>query len=125
MTGSKRGLDTRVSLKQALAAQGFKGGTRQVTEQSQWMESEKKELAKVMARHGVIWKQLGTHRKHLSVLDFEKQEREKEVQELTVQKEELSQSITKMQAAADKENENLQELKEQKTAVQKEILKLS
>ena len=26
-TGSKRGLDTRVSLKQALAAQGFKGGT--------------------------------------------------------------------------------------------------
>ena len=125
VTGSKRGLDTRVSLKQALAAQGFKGGTRQVTEQSQWMESEKKELAKVMARHGVIWKQLGTHRKHLSVLDFEKQEREKEVQELTVQKEELSQSITKMQAAADKENENLQELKEQKTAVQKEILKLS
>ncbi len=125
VTGSKRGLDTRVSLKQALAAQGFKGGTRQATEQSQWMELEKKELAKVMARHGVIWKQLGTHRKHLSVLDFEKQEREKEVQELTVQKEELSQSITKMQAAADKENENLQELKEQKTAVQKEILKLS
>ena len=28
ITGSKRGLDTRVSLKQALAAQGFKGGTR-------------------------------------------------------------------------------------------------
>ena len=27
-TGSKRGLDTRVSLKQALAAQGFTGGTR-------------------------------------------------------------------------------------------------
>ena len=31
-TGSKRGLDTRVSLKQALAAQGFKGGTRGATE---------------------------------------------------------------------------------------------
>ena len=31
-TGSKRGLDTRVSLKQALAAQGFKGGTRGDTE---------------------------------------------------------------------------------------------
>ena len=26
ITGSKRGLDTRVSLKQALATQGFKGG---------------------------------------------------------------------------------------------------
>ena len=33
--GSKRGLDTRVSLKQALAAQGFKGGTRGDTEWSQ------------------------------------------------------------------------------------------
>ena len=47
------------------------------------------------------------------------------MQELTVQKEELSQSITEMQAAADKETENLHELQEQKTAVRKEILKLS
>ena len=39
-TGSKRGLDTRVSLKQALAAQGFKGGTRGDTEWSQWVRSE-------------------------------------------------------------------------------------
>ena len=31
-TGSKRGLDTRVSLKQALSALGFKGGTRRETE---------------------------------------------------------------------------------------------
>ena len=34
-TGSKRGLDTRVSLKQALAVLGFKGGTRSETEWSQ------------------------------------------------------------------------------------------
>ena len=40
-TGSKRGLDTRVSLKQALAAQGFQGGTRGDTEWSQWVRSEK------------------------------------------------------------------------------------
>ena len=125
VTGSKRGLDTRVSLKQALASQGFKGGTRQATEQSQWMEAEKRELAKVMERHGVIWKQLGTHRKHLSVLDFEKQEREREVQELAVQKEELSQTITEIQAAADNEKRDLQELQEQKAVIQKEILKMS
>lgn len=31
-TGSKRGLETRVSLKQALAARGFKGGTSSDTE---------------------------------------------------------------------------------------------
>ena len=40
-TGSKRGLDTRVSLKQALAAQGFKGGTRGDTEWNQWVSAEK------------------------------------------------------------------------------------
>ena len=125
VTGSKRGLDTRVSLKQALASQGFKGGTRQATEQSQWMEAEKKELAKVMERHGVIWKQLGIHRKHLSVLDFQKQEREKEVLALTAQKEEICQTITEIQAAADGEKRDLQDLQEQKAAMQKEILKMS
>lgn len=35
-TGSKWGLDTRVSLKQTLSALGFKGGTRRETELNQW-----------------------------------------------------------------------------------------
>ena len=78
-TGSKRGLDTRVSLKQALSALGFKGGTRRETELNQWVAAEKKQLAAVMERHGIEWEQKGTHEKHLSVLDFEKQERAKEV----------------------------------------------
>ena len=79
VTGSKRGLDTRVSLKQALSALGFKGGTRRETELNQWVVAEKKQLAAVMERQGIEWEQKGTHEKHLSVLDFEKQEREKEV----------------------------------------------
>ena len=78
-TGSKRGLDTRVSLKQALAAQGFKGGTRGDTEWNQWVSAEKSALAFVMERHGIEWEHKGTHEKHLSVLDYKKQEREKEV----------------------------------------------
>ena len=81
-TGSKRGLDTRVSLKQALAAQGFKGGTRGDTEWNQWVQSEKEHLAKVMQRQGVEWEHKGAHVKHLSVLDYKKQEREKEIAEL-------------------------------------------
>lgn len=81
-TGSKRGLDTRVSLKQALANQGFKGGTRGDTEWNQWVSSEKEALAVVMERHGVEWEHKGTHEKHLSVLDYKKQEREKELTEL-------------------------------------------
>ena len=78
-TGSKRGLDTRVSLKQALAAQGFKGGTRGDTEWNQWVSAEKSALAFVMERHGIEWEHKGTHEKHLSVLDYKKQEREKEM----------------------------------------------
>ena len=78
-TGSKRGLDTRVSLKQALAAQGFKGGTRGDTEWSQWVQAEKEQLATVMERYGIMWEHKGTHEKHLSVLDYKKQVRETEV----------------------------------------------
>lgn len=81
-TGSKRGLDTRVSLKQALAAQGFKGGSRGDTEWSQWVQAEKEQLAAVMERYGIEWEHKGTHEKHLSVLDYKKQEREKEVEKL-------------------------------------------
>lgn len=92
---SKRGLDTRVSLKGALAEQGFTGGTRGATEWNQWIESEKWELSRVMKRYGIRWKQLGTHNKHLSVIDFEKQERQREViqleREISYGKEELSQ----------------------------------
>ena len=78
-TGSRRGLETRVSLKQALAAQGFKGGTRGATEWAQWVQSEKEQLAAVMERYDIQWEQKGTHEKHLSVLDYKKQEREKEI----------------------------------------------
>ena len=91
-TGSKRGLDTRVSLKQALAAQGFKGGTRGDTEWSQWVRSEKEQLSAVMERHGIEWEDKGTHDMHLSVLDYKKEQRAKEIAALeTVKAEKESQ----------------------------------
>ena len=93
-TGSKRGLGTRVSLKQALAAQGFKGGSRQDTEWNQWIDAEKQQLALVMKRHGIEWEKLGTHEKHLSVLNYEKQEREKEVVRLD---EQIGKQLTDLQ----------------------------
>lgn len=124
-TGSKRGMDTRVSLKQALADQGYLGGMKRETEWSQWMVAEKQELSKVMERHGVSWKQLGTHRRHLSVLDFEKQEREKEVQTLTKQKEEISQDIQNIKEAVTDGKEDLKELQDKKKNLQQEILKLT
>ncbi len=81
-TESTRGLDTRVSLKQALAKQGFKGSGRNDTEWNQWVLSEKKEIEFVMGLYGVEWEHKGTHEEHLSVLNYKKQEREKEITEL-------------------------------------------
>ena len=98
-TGSKRGLDTRVSLKQALAALGFKGGTRGMTEWNQWVGAEKHHLAEIMREHGLEWVQKGTHEEHLSVLDFKKQERAKEVAELTEQKGQLEKRNDDLQQA--------------------------
>ena len=101
-TGSKRGLDTRVSLKQALTALGFKGGTRQETELNQWVADEKQQLASIMLEHGIEWEQKGTHEKHLSLLDFEKKERAKEVSMLEKQKSELEEHNAIMQEVNEK-----------------------
>lgn len=86
VTGSKRGLDTRVSLKQALSSLGFKGGSRSETELNQWVQSEKEKLAMVMRENEIEWDQKGTHEPHLSVLDYKKKVREQEVEELTEHK---------------------------------------
>ena len=102
ITGSKRGLDTRVSLKQALTALGFKGGTRRETELNQWVSAEKQQLAAIMLEHGIEWEQKGTHEKHLSLLDFEKQERAKEVAALEKQKTELEEHNATMQEVNEK-----------------------
>ena len=101
-TGSKRGLDTRVSLKQALSVLGLKGGTRMETELNQWVASEKRQLAAIMLEHGIEWEQKGTHEKHLSLLDFEKQERAKEVAALEAQKAELEEHNVTMQEVNEK-----------------------
>ena len=54
-TNSKRGLETRVSLKKALEAQGFIGGSRSDTEWNQWVDSEKEVLSQIMLEHGIEW----------------------------------------------------------------------
>ena len=81
-TGSKRGLDTRVSLKQALANQGFIGNGREETEWALWVNSEKESLAESMFKFNIEWENQHTSREHLSVLDYKKKERQKEVIQL-------------------------------------------
>ena len=123
ITGSKRGLDTRVSLKSALAAEGFTGGTRGATELNQWIASEKQELATVMERYGVEWLQKGTHEKHLSVLEFEKKERAKEVAELDSQKREISSVVLQLGEAVSVKKQELQNVTIEKELAEEAIQK--
>ena len=123
ITGSKRGLDTRVSLKSALAAEGFAGGTRGATELNQWIASEKQELATVMERYGVEWLKKGTHEKHLSVLEFEKKERAKEVAELDSQKQEISSVVLQLGEAVSVKKQELQNVTIEKELAEEAIQK--
>lgn len=108
VTGSKRGPDTRVSMKQALASRGFVGKGRENTEYNQWMESEKQELAKLAERYGMIWEQKGTHREHLDVLNFKKEQREQEVAVLEEKKAQLQKETAAYHELADNLHEELQ-----------------
>lgn len=109
VTGSKRGPDTRVSMKQALASRGFVGKGRENTEYHQWMESEKHELAKIAERYGMIWEQKGTHREHLDVLNFKKEQREQEVAALEEQKAQLQKETAACHELADNLHEELRQ----------------
>ena len=104
-TGSKRGLDTRVSLKQALSALGFKGGTRRETELNQWVAYEKEQLAAVM----------------LSVLDFEKKERAKEVAELEAKKAELQEENATFQEINEDLHEQLLQVDDEIRSLQEDL----
>ena len=109
-TGSKRGLETRVSLKKALEALGFTGSTKSHTELNQWIESEKQALASIMARNDIEWEQKGTHEEHLSVLDYKKQERSKEVAALETQIDALQEQTATAETMLSERREQLDDI---------------
>ena len=117
VTGWKgKGMDTRVSLKQALKSLGFQGGNKHDTELNQWINHEKEVLAEIAKRHGIEWEQKGTHEEHLDVYNFKKKERKKEVQALEQEKEYLiaeNEGLTSQIAEARADIQLLKEDKEQ------------
>ena len=88
-TDNKRGLETKNSLKGALASRGFESEGKGNTEWQQWSEAEKEDIAMIMQKYGIGWKKLDTHKLHLSVLDYKKQERSREVKELEQELEDI------------------------------------
>ena len=117
VTGSKRGLDTRVSLKQALSSLGFKGGSRSETELNQWVQSEKQKLAMVMRENEIEWDQKGTHEQHLSVLDYKKKVREQEVEELTEHKNLLEHDLHDISECVDEIQKEKEQIEKERDAV--------
>ncbi len=125
-----KGMDTKVSLKQALKSLGFPGGSKRDTELNQWINHEKEVLAEVAKKYGIEWEQKGTHEEHLDVYNFKKKERKKEVQALeqekeylTAENESLAFKISEVKADIEKlEDEKLQ-FKKDKDAAEKRVKK--
>ncbi|MFI3171807.1 MAG: plasmid recombination protein [Eubacteriales bacterium] len=105
-----RGPSTRVSLKKALEQQGFLGGSKGETEWKQWTDNEKEQLASIMKKHGIGWSKLGTHKSHLSVLDYKKQERAKEVQLLEIEEVVLKKRVQALDHDVEMKSEEINEI---------------
>ena len=115
VTGWKgKGMDTRVSLKQALKSLGFQGGNKHDTELNQWINHEKEVLAEIAKQYGIEWEQKGTHEEHLDVYNFKKKERKKEVQKLEQEKESLTVENEELTAQITESRVDIQALKDDK-----------
>ena len=110
-TGSKRGLDTRVSMKGALKQQGFIGTGRSNTERAQWVDSEKEALSNIMLSHGIEWEQKGTHEKHKTVSEFKRDMLAKEIDELTEKKDDLLHTMSAYTKAEEYAHLTVQKIK--------------
>ena len=121
VTGWKgKGMDTRVSLKQALKSLGFQGGNKHDTELNQWINHEKKILAEIAKHHGIEWEQKGTHEEHLDVYNFKKKERKKEVQALEQEKEYLTAENERLTSQIAEVRADIEMLEEEKNQAQKD-----
>ena len=91
------------------------------TELNQWVAAEKEQLASIMLEHGIEWEQKGTHEKHLSLLDFEKQERAKEVAALEEQKADLEEHNATMQEVNEKWLDHLKNIEQDISSAQESL----
>lgn len=69
-TEQTRGLETRVSMKQALKQQGFISQGRNSTEWQSWMEREKQTLAELAQEYGFEIVDLGGGRQHMDLPEY-------------------------------------------------------
>ena len=125
-TEQTRGLQTRVSMKQALKQQGFTSQGRTKTEWRAWMDSEKQILAELAQAHQFEIINLGGGRKHMDLPEYrEAAQRLEAVQEqvtaaeqdlatLEQQKKALERSVRGLKAV-DRERVRLEAIQPEKT----------
>ena len=122
ITGSKRGLSKRVSLKQALADQGFVGEGRSLNERDMWVQQEKKVLSEMMLERGIEWEQKGEHREHLSVLEYKREQRTQELAELDQKVEQQQEVLQATEQKTEQQEQALAVIGKQIEHVQKQEL---
>ena len=86
---------------------------------------KKKHLAAVMLEHGIEWEKKGTHEKHLSVLDFEKKERAKEVAELEQSISDGKERLSDIQIQHRKAVQETEQIRQKGEAIRQEVSELS
>lgn len=108
-TEQKRGLATRVSLKQALAQQGFTGQSKRETEWNAWVNSEKLVLEQIAQEHSFEVEHGDGGRPHMSLPEYKEAARELDAvkQELQAARAEM----TDLQEAKAELKDTVKELK--------------
>lgn len=125
-TEQTRGLQTRVSMKQALKQQGFTSLGRNMTEWRSWMEREKQTLAELAQAHEFEIISLGGGRKHMDLPEYrEAAQRLEAVQEQVIaaeqelvaldQQKKAMQKSVRVLKAVDQERVRLDAIQPEKT----------
>ena len=120
-----KGMDTRVSLKQALKSQGFQGGSKHESELNQWINHEKEILAQIMEQHGIEWEKKGTHEEHLDVYNYKKKERQKELACLEQEQKELSEKYLNLLIDMREKCADVHSLGEEKTRLEQDNVQMA
>ncbi len=74
-----------------------------------------------MERYDVKWLQKGTHEKHLSVLEFEKKERAKEVVELDSQKQKIASAVAQLGKEVSVKKQELNDIVSEKQIAEERV----
>ena len=114
--GRKNGLSKGVSMKQALIEEGFKPKTTKDNQLVMWEEAERREMERILHRHGFVREDKNAHYAHMTVEDFKYSQ---DLKKLQAQLRDAN-TVTEM----DHEEKSIRRLKDRLAALEHETAKL-